>query len=280
MEIWALRPRIAGVLALVGLVHRGYTGRALRAMFVNMLMCFLGVVWSGNLAFGGGGGGRGVNGNAPDGWSAMTRGALAAVIAQLIFVAIGVLLFCGAKGFQFLMQRAKRQNEMRHPEPGSRKCGVSRREFERLDWTIYVIFALLSLWLYAASWAMWVGFLKLYGPLYCPSSLKQVDLMWCLGGLGTELISLVFDLIALGTGKPPANLPDTATSPSGEDAEAKGQQHVGMSEDSYPLAAHGVPYYPEQQYSYPSAPYPAQGDQYYYPYSYDPYSYNGNQYCY
>ena len=103
---------------------------------------------------------------------------------------------------------------------------------------------------------MWVGFLKVYGPLYCPSSLKQVDLIWYLGGLGTELISLVFDLIALGTGKPPANLPDTATSPSGGDAEKKGQ-HVGVSEDSYPPAAQGFPYYPAQQYSYPSAPYPA-----------------------
>ncbi|KAM7206561.1 hypothetical protein V8F20_002687 [Naviculisporaceae sp. PSN 640] len=271
MEIWALRPRIAGILALIGLVNRGYTGRALRAMFVNMLMCFLGVVWSGNLAFGS----PPAQGTPPEGWEAMRKGGLATVIAQLLFVLIGGLLGCGGKTIQGCLRRAKELNEQRHPDQ-SRTCGVSRREFGKLDWAMYWLLMVLSLWLYASSWAMWVGFLKVYGPLYCPPEMRKVDLMWLLGGLGTELLSLVWDVVAIGRlpsagvsrGLPEMKLP--LSSPT----QDLGPQPAPIQELPYlppPQHQHNSSgQYPPQEYSpyqgYPP-PGPVQYPGQYYPYA-------------
>jgi hypothetical protein len=230
MEIWALRPRVAAPLALLGLVHRGYTGGALRAMFVNMLMCFLGIVWSGNLAFSKRGPGR-----EPDGWMAMTKGGLLTVIPQCIFVVIGIVLFCASGNCRKDMDKARRWYKKRHPEQ-SRKCGVSRREWGRLDWTVYGIFGVLTLWLYITSWVLWIGFLKVYGPLYCPSSLKQVDLMWCLGSLGTEGIGLILNFLWIGK---PVPVPPELASGMGENPD---EARDSLPQDGNPSAPTSMQY--------------------------------------
>jgi len=260
VEIWALRPRAAAPLALLGLVHRGYTGKALRAMFVNMLMCFVGIVWSGNLAFAP----RGL-GPVPDGWTIMTKGGLLTVIAQGIFIVMFLGMCCTPRKAVAGVRARYRE---RHPEL-SRRCGITRSEWGNIDWAVYLVMLFLSLWLYISSWMMWVGFLKVYGPLYCPPSLKEVDLMWCLGSVAAEGLGLGLDFFARSTtnldtvplsnpktGTGQDDIPQDTLPPLSRNGGQSAQPWTAPSSPSTNLGYPGTiwPQYPQPQYSIPTGP--------------------------
>lgn len=213
VQLWALRPRAAAPTALLGYFHNGYVGKAIKLMVIDVLLSLIALKYlvfaiqkkTGVNAFFRDdwakpnitdGMSWGAYEQGPPGWTLYRKGGIVAMVPTAIFI---VLLFasiftCICPGVGVVMTLREFTHRLTHCCHRTKTNPIMWKWGSTLQWTLYTIMFLISFALYIGNWMVWVNFLKMAGPLYCPGSLKKVDIIWFTTPVLMNLVSLLVDV--------------------------------------------------------------------------------------
>lgn len=213
VQLWALRPRAAAPTALLGYFHKGYIGKAIKLMVIDVLISLIAVRYliltiqekTGVTAF------FGADWSRPDptddtsleayyqgppGWKLYRKGGIVCLVPTgiFIFLVVASIVTCICPGVSVVMTLRESIFRLTHFCRRTKSNPIMWKWGSKLQWTLYTIMFLTSLVLYIGNWMVWVNFLKVAGPLYCPGSLKKLDIIWFTLPVLTNLSGLLIDV--------------------------------------------------------------------------------------
>lgn len=201
IQVWAVRPRAAVLIALLGFIHPVWVGMALKAMITDFLLCMVAIGMIKTVATSPPTG----YGDKPAGYTAYRFGAVVSIIPTIIAMVVFALLLlstlkCSKKS---PIYRLLREAGMQIANMFRKIGGKETTEPTTYEWNghrylvIYVPLFVLSLLLYIGNWMFWSGFLTVSGRLYCPAEVRRVTLLWSFGPWVVQLVGLLLDTLAL-----------------------------------------------------------------------------------
>ncbi|ORY11293.1 hypothetical protein BCR34DRAFT_614642 [Clohesyomyces aquaticus] len=214
VQLWSLRPRAAAPTAILGFFHRGYVGKAIKLMVIDALLSAVALHYliltiqrkTGVNAFFGDDWAKGnfttedlfsSSPRGPSGWNLYVKGGIVSLVPTSIFIFLLVVsvVTCVCPGASILLPLREACVTLGSffRSAKNKKNPILYSWGTKLQWSLYTFAFLISFTLYIGNWMMWVNFLKVAGPLYCPGSLRKVDAIWYTAPLLMNLFSLLID---------------------------------------------------------------------------------------